>query len=61
VKKHRKWKKKDDVCREFGLLYSTIQQIYNSTSNIISALEGNGSRNKASSKAWTECCRREAA
>jgi len=39
-------KKKADVCREFGLVNSTMQTIWKNRSKIISAFERNGSRIK---------------
>ena len=40
---NRKWKKKVDVCQEFGVLNSTIHMVWKRRRKIVSAFEQNGS------------------
>jgi len=40
---NRKWKKKADVCQEFGIVNYTIQMVWKKIRKIISAFEQSGS------------------
>jgi hypothetical protein len=46
IRQIENWKKKHDMCREFGLVNSTIQTIRKSRTKIIGAFEQNGSKLK---------------
>ena len=40
---NRKWKKKADVCQEFGIVNSASQMVWKKRRKIISTFEQNGS------------------
>jgi hypothetical protein len=40
--RNRKWKKKTDICQEFGLVNSMMKMIWKNRIRIISAVEQNG-------------------
>jgi hypothetical protein len=46
VTRYRKWKKKGDLCRKFGLVNFMIQNIWKNGTKIINAFEENKSRKK---------------